>query len=764
MIKKLIKLKKFGIFDNWSWNSDVPEFRRFNLIYGWNRSGKTTLSRVFYACEKQTTILKRYPKGGEFQIKEDNNSVADHANIADKQLSIKVFNKDFVDENISFEPSDTCNPIIYVSEEDIESKKRLDKLRQDTVELNRNVNSAQEEKSNKEEIKNTFLRSLGVEISNALFDKTYNKTKAEKDISKIGVDNFNNKKISDEDKKKFEEISKSEAKKKLNDPSEYKFNFSFGDKNVSNYDDISSIIKHLLEKKVVSETLDRLKNDNDLNSWVERGFDLHKAKEEKNKCLFCQKPLDYDFLDTLSKHFSKDYEDLQNEITAFISKLKSLKRESVATQDNGLYPDLIKHYHEQTKALNNIIDDLNEWFDGAIAKLQEKFKSPLSEVALPEEPKDFKILYNDVIAELKKIIKKHNEKVDNHGEEVKKAKEKLKHNLIAIAIDEQNYKDIEQNLKDADAAEKVAKEKLALNSSQIKTLEQKTSNIGKAVQKINKHLEEFFGRKEIQLELDHVQKGYVVKRDGQFAHNLSEGEKTAIAFSYFIAKVREKDFKTKDGIIFIDDPISSFDSNFIYHCFSLIKNHFSESGQLFISTHNFELFNLIKDWFIKKNINAKKKAKDDPCEFYMIENTIKDSKRCANIVALEGTLKNFKSEYHFLFSLLIKFVDKEIPEYDEYYTIANIARRFIEIFTNFKIPNTGDLASKIQALKIDTSKISKIEQDKVYKLIQEFSHGSDPTSTIEHKDKSESKDAVKILLNMVEESDPIHFELLKKQI
>ena len=82
------------------------------------------------------------------------------------------------------------------------------------------------------------------------------------------------------------------------------------------------------------------------------------------------------------------------------------------------------------------------------------------------------------------------------------------------------------------------------------------------------------------------------------------------------------------------------------------------------------------------------------------------------------------------------------------------------IFTNFKIPTTGDLASKMEQL--DTGRTSENEKHKVYKLIQEFSHGSDPTNTIEHKDKTESREAIRVLLNIVEESDPKHFELLKK--
>ena len=60
--------------------------------------------------------------------------------------------------------------------------------------------------------------------------------------------------------------------------------------------------------------------------------------------------------------------------------------------------------------------------------------------------------------------------------------------------------------------------------------------------------------------------------------------------------------------------------------------------------------------------------------------------------------------------------------------------------------------------------LSRFKRSTAYKLVNEFSHNSDPTSTIEHKDKSESKDAIKILLNIVKESDPKHFEILEKNL
>ena len=180
----------------------------------------------------------------------------------------------------------------------------------------------------------------------------------------------------------------------------------------------------------------------------------------------------------------------------------------------------------------------------------------------------------------------------------------------------------------------------------------------------------------MQNEIDKSKKSYLIKRDSRLADNLSEGEKTAIAFSYFIVKTQEKDSKIKDSIIFIDDPISSFDLNFIYHCFSLIKIHFKGAEQLFVATHNFELFNLVKGWFLRKNY------KEEVCSFYMIENYVEDEKRKARIKLLEETLIKFKSEYHFLFNRLNNFAQNASPDYADFYTIGNIARRFLEIFAN----------------------------------------------------------------------------------
>ena len=272
MITKITKLKNFAVFHDFTWKTELPIFKKFNLIYGWNRSGKTTISRVFASCEKKCTYdkdkFKQYPENGEFEIKTDDRTIVKNTDVATNVLPIKVLNQDFIDENISFNPSDSCNPIIYVSEEDIESKKRLEQLKLDKITLGKTHEQAKKDKSAKEETKNTFLTGLGREIANILFDKSYNKTKAENKINTIGIDNFTDKILSDEDKKKYEAISKSEAGKTQTAFSEYEFSFSFDDEIIDSFQKIFGKAGNLLGKKVVSETLGRLKDDQVLNNWV----------------------------------------------------------------------------------------------------------------------------------------------------------------------------------------------------------------------------------------------------------------------------------------------------------------------------------------------------------------------------------------------------------------------------------------------------------------------------------------------------------------
>lgn len=64
MIKK-VDINKFGIFTNYQWDKIIGKweiFRKLNIIYGRNYSGKTTLARIF-KCIENNQLHSDYPDG-----------------------------------------------------------------------------------------------------------------------------------------------------------------------------------------------------------------------------------------------------------------------------------------------------------------------------------------------------------------------------------------------------------------------------------------------------------------------------------------------------------------------------------------------------------------------------------------------------------------------------------------------------------------------------------------------------------------------------
>ena len=211
MFEKISKLMKFGIFRDFSWGDDTPSLASFNLIYGWNKSGKTTLSKVFVACEKKTTEFEQYPGdgeqrpgNGEFAVRVSGGSVIRNSDCQNVTKQVRVFNRDFVEGNVSFDPTTFSNPIVYVSEEEIKDKKRLDELRQRDNELASKHKLAKKKLKECEDSEDRFRRLTALTIKNTLGSlnvrdkfRDYNKRQIKDTIDDVKLENFS--KLSDEE-------------------------------------------------------------------------------------------------------------------------------------------------------------------------------------------------------------------------------------------------------------------------------------------------------------------------------------------------------------------------------------------------------------------------------------------------------------------------------------------------------------------------------------------------------------------------------------
>lgn len=125
MIRRIEHLRNFGIYRNFVGNeaSGIPAFGKFNLIYGWNYSGKTTLSRVFQSIECKS--LSREYAPASFKITLDDGSELNSSNLL-QAPTVRVFNRDYVTEN--FQQEHSAPAVFIVGKENVELKTRLAQL------------------------------------------------------------------------------------------------------------------------------------------------------------------------------------------------------------------------------------------------------------------------------------------------------------------------------------------------------------------------------------------------------------------------------------------------------------------------------------------------------------------------------------------------------------------------------------------------------------------------------------------------------------
>lgn len=129
MITK-IDITNFGLFNNYSWNSAIGKeetFRRLNIIYGRNYSGKTTLARIF-KCIEDALVHKHYPDCG-FSLTVDDGKIISHSNF-NTDLKIRVYNSDFIRENLSWLYNDdgTIKPFTILGVKNIELDRQIKEI------------------------------------------------------------------------------------------------------------------------------------------------------------------------------------------------------------------------------------------------------------------------------------------------------------------------------------------------------------------------------------------------------------------------------------------------------------------------------------------------------------------------------------------------------------------------------------------------------------------------------------------------------------
>jgi len=791
-----IDIQNFGLFFDYKWKNSIGEnlatdiFKKINIIYGRNYSGKTTLSRIFRWIE--TNEINENYSLCQFTITDENNNIISEKNIPHPN-KIRVYNTDFVKKNLSWlydNENGEIKPFTLLGSDNIaatnkisEIEKELGSIEKQTGLLsklsNENKSFLELEKSLKDKVEklDTRLKNHANQIikTNQYYVQqgtNYIITNIKNDINHI-LANPQNYILDKNTKKSYEDIIDEKEKAFTEKVSFIK----------PNYEEYFTNVKLLIGRKIIlSETIVELVSNSLLQRWVDEGRSLHKGKLEK--CAFCDGELSHDRWEKLDAHFSKESEDLKRAIEkvrqtieSSIDYINSFFDMHKINRDN-YYIILINEYDEIKTKWDIIANQYLSILNNLIAKLQERYDdifNPKSIDKLTDIGNDFE----NLIIKINSLAEKNNSMSESINENKENARKSLRFSEISRFISESNYSDemsLQKKLEKIISEKKVHLDDL---NTRIKKLENekkqeetKRKDEGEAAKKVNSHLLNFFGHDGLSLDPETINENipetkFIIKRGNDIAHSLSEGECSLIAFCYFIAKMEDElnSAESRQLIIYIDDPISSLDNNHIFFMFSLIETVITKNKkflQLFISTHNLDFLKYIKRLTISYDSNN-----EEQINHFLVEKRKMDSNYRCFLSKMPIYLRDYITEYNFLFkevyNLARPFMKGERSKYFEnnytlFYNLPNNMRRFLECYLFYRFPNTDNPLKNLS--KIFKGHIPII----VNRVVNEFSHltwGDRGTLVM---DIAEAEIVAKEIIRVIKDNDYTHFEALCESV
>ena len=519
-------------------------------------------------------------------------------------------------------------------------------------------------------------------------------------------------------------------------------------------ENLFSETKSLLKITVVSKTLDELKGSHRLSEWIRQGLDIHKKNDIYQKiCAFCKGSLNEKRLKDIENHFNDNYnqfesaiKNLLSKITITIDNLDSLNNKGFP-HEKEFYGDIEKSYVIQRDLLKESIRDTVHWLKSLKKDLESKKGKLFESVNITtQEPTDISIS----VADINSIIDEHNKQTEKFTERIENDRYELEEHFVADTL--KGYKSKKDSISASSIEiERMKKEKDKINKEKL-DIEKSIENTTQAAEELNKDLASFLGRDEIKFTSEGG--GYAITRNDCPAKDLSEGERTALAFLHFLKSLSGKGFDLENGIVVIDDPISSLDSNAIYSAFSFMKNKTEAAGQLFIMTHNFSFFKEVRRWFEE----GKKEDKKD-FSLYMLKYEFAEKERVAKISKLDHLLRKFSSEYHFLFSMVYKAQTEE--ELTQLYPMPNIARKLLEEFFYFKDPRSVGLHKKMKNVSLSNL---DIDVDKIIRFANTNSHANKIGDTEDLSVFQQLPSVMREIMKLLKEVDKDHFRNMKSII
>lgn len=691
---KIKEINGYRFFNQFKWDEhNCKPFVQNNLIYGWNGSGKTTLCDFF----KEIEVGELSDQNISFALMFRNTVGQDFTTIKRSQLGsipyrIRVYYQEYARENVT--KVDNVRHIFAVGKK---QRDKIDELHALKAEEQIQVASIKKKTGELQSTKQSFEQrktEIAKQIRTAAnYTQAYNKNAFYAAFKKIKSPA----RLSDTEYQS--ELSSVRAEKRNAVPV---LSVSFIQPTVKEY------IKKILQETPVNATIEALKKDPPVSAWVEEGLQLYHGRESET-CFFCGGLISKERITELEDHFNQSYRHLSTQIDSAVLLLKQRIqqfRDAKATFPNLelLYPELRSEYESSYESACSVCDLYIRVLEQVAEVVAGKKSNMIDTLCVDTFDQLIASLSFDYSAfeQLNSVIERHNKKTEAFQQSIQAAQKRIEQHILSEVHAEVTgiEDDIAHKEHELDADE----EKLNQLRESLRALEASVKNSQIPADAINSEIAFIMGRSE--LVFSNTELGYTITRKGKPAKNLSKGEENAIALIYFFNTLLDVDEDKENTIVFLDDPISSFDSNFYYNAISYIRDKTNDVGQTFIFTHKFSLY---KDYSLMYRSDTNK---------YVIKR-IGDMPR---LVDEDKTLSQFHDEYVFLFKKIYDFVKNPPENMSEYLQYPNIGRRLLEGYLTFKLPRPSNECTMIDKVMILEKGHNTAAGRAVLRLLNNHSH------------------------------------------
>ena len=773
---KKIDIKDFGCYKDYKQHSQSGignDFNdgRINIFYGRNYSGKSTYSKIFQSIE-----LKQLPEKYEkidFEVKLANHRIIKSNEIGSElPIDCKVFNQRFIDDNIYLHNDNKLNSFqISIGSDTNETLKKIEDIRLNELkprneklsQIELDITEKQQKTKISKDSLDSKLRTTASKIKNlknpsVVVGNKYDIRDIKEEFEKYSA-HFPILPLQDDEKavaeleKNVEQAKIRILEKNINKPQ--KIDLVSFDKNF-NFTLFLENTKKLLSKVVsVSNILDEYKDSPDKINWIKHGVDIHGDNPEK--CVFCGNSIDSDLIKNLKLAFSDELRSLENELVLQNNRIKSEIQKLDAIPNinkEDYFKDSVSDIQNINKEIENNTDNRKRVLEILESKISEKQRDIFSKIEINDLnwfdfskiQVEINSLYDDTIKQIEQFEDRKTKSLDFlRRYYIVKEFPVPEFTKLSQEVDQ-----LQEDMEKINLEQKILNEEKEKFEKDISELEGSLKSESEAVKRINMILQNSLAHSEMSLKSVDDEEGiyFEVSRNEERAYNLSEGEKSLIAFAYYITRLESLSTEEKSKtILFIDDPVSSLDENNIFYIYNLIfcllkKKEFL---QYFLSTHNLDFlkytnrFSNKKDYYLIEKI---KEAENIPSKSY--------------IKNLPNYMSNKVTEFVFLFEQIYRVAteDEDENNFSVFYNFPNNGRKFIETLLYFKYPDcqTNNDNKIINYFGGENAPF-------IQRINNEYSHGEDrfdrtrnPINTCEFKHDA------RIILGVLHRNDPEQFK------